>query len=85
MKFEITGDGRTFVSEVEGYLCFIKPIIAEGSLLWEWSIQSGGGWTTRGGPDVHQHAKDVELSARDAQEAIEAWIDEPPKHALASL
>lgn len=67
------------------YLCFMKPIVTDGSLLWEWSIQSGGGWTGRGGPDVHRHAHDVETSAEGAQAAMKAWLDAPQKVVLAAI
>ena len=77
MEYRIAADGRSFFTEVDGYLCFMKPIVADGSLLWEWSIQSGGGWTSRGGPDVHRHAHDVETSAEGAQAAMKAWLDAP--------
>ncbi|RTL38260.1 MAG: hypothetical protein EKK53_19475 [Burkholderiales bacterium] len=83
MDYRITSDRRGFCAEVEGYLCFVKPILAEGALLWQWSIQSGGGWTGRGGRDVHQHAEGVEISAQDAEDAMHAWIEDPKKPSLA--
>jgi len=85
MQYRIAADGRSFFTEVDGYLCFMKPIVVDGSLLWEWSIQSGGGWTGRGGPDVHRHAGDVETSAENAQASMSAWLDAPSKVTLAAV
>ena len=85
MEYRIAADGRSFFTEADGYLCFMKPIVADGSLLWEWSIQSGGCWTGRGGPDVHRHAHDVETSAEGAQAAMKAWLDAPQKVVLAAV
>jgi len=83
MEYRIAADGRSFFTEVDGYLCFLKPVTEGSSLLWQWSVQSGGGWNGRGGPDVHQHAEGVEISAKDAEDAMQTWIDTPQKPSLA--
>lgn len=83
MEFRVAADGRSFFTEVDGYLCFLTPVMGGSSLLWRWYIQSGGGWTGRGGRDVHLHAEGVEISAQDAEGAMQAWIEAPQKPSLA--
>jgi len=85
MDYHITSDRRGFCAEVDGYLCFLAPVVEGSALLWRWSIQSGGGWTGRGGKDVHLHTEGVEISAQDAEDAIQAWIDTPQKPSLALI
>jgi len=62
-----------FVAEVDGFLCFITPEAMPdqaGGIYWKYSIQSGGGWTHRGGETVTTHAEGGTFSAIGAEEAI---------------
>lgn len=76
MLFEVAGDGDSLVSEIDGYLCFMRPVNMAGSLVvWRWLVQSGGGWTHRGGVEVNTHAEGEEIGAAAATAAIEDWIN----------
>jgi hypothetical protein len=46
-----------FVSDVLGYLVFLKPEISHGIILWHWTVQSGGGWNWLGGAEVKVHSE----------------------------
>lgn len=66
---------RGFSKQRQGYLCFIEPVARADTLLWSWSIQSGGGWAWRGGEEVVTHAQGKEWSADAADAAIRGWFD----------
>lgn len=75
--YQSTGDSPSeFVAKIDGYLCFIKPIIESGQIIWAWSIQSGGGWTHRGVADqVVEHKTGTAFSISMAEEAITNALD----------
>ncbi|WP_432263274.1 DUF7673 family protein [Cupriavidus sp. TMH.W2] len=68
-------DNGAFSRQIEGYLCLIQPVMENGHLSWHWFIQSGGGWTWRGGEEVKEHAQGKEYSPRYAEESIKDWFE----------
>ena len=73
-----------FVAEHNGYLCFLEPVPACFSraghqiprLTVHWSIQQGGGWTFRGGPEVETLADGIADSIPDAETYMKDWLDQ---------
>lgn len=59
-----------FVADVDGYLCFVLAVDGSGGIMWKWQIQSGGGWTHRGGASVKTHAEGHVFTTLQAQEKI---------------
>jgi hypothetical protein len=76
-SYKSTGDfPGGFVTELDGYLCFITPVAENERITWAWSIQSGGGWTHRGSADqVVEHQAGTALSISMAEEAITNALD----------
>ncbi len=75
MEFKISGANKAspvggFVTDVDGYLCFIAPAIEGSNVVWKWSIQSGGGWTHRGGRNVKTHTEGISWTAESAEKDI---------------
>lgn len=71
LKFDTTGDNPGgFVAEADGYLCFVKPIANGRHIMWVWTIQSGGGWGTRGDGPIIEHSTGTALTAKFAEEEI---------------
>ena len=68
MQFKEAVSG--FVAEVDGYLCFIIPAVDGGQLVFNWSVQSGGGWTFRGGRNITKHAMGQALTVSHAIDSI---------------
>ena len=73
MRFKEARGG--FVAEVDGYLCFITPEVESGLLVFDWAVQSGGGWTFRGGDSVTQHATGKEFSLKCTIDSIVEALD----------
>ena len=65
-----------FVTDIEGFLCFIQPVIDHGQIRYQWIIQEGGGWTYRGGEHVVERAVGTTYSSISAEKAIESRIEE---------
>lgn len=68
-------ENSSFSKQINGYLCFIQPVMEKGHIWWRWFIQSGGGWSWRGGEQVTEHAHGQEYNPRYAEESIKAWFD----------
>ena len=68
-------DNNAFARQINGYLCFIHPVVEDSRIWWRWFIQSGGGWAWRGGEEVRQHAHGKEYSPRYAEASIKEWFD----------
>lgn len=64
-----------FVSEVDGYLCFVTPAVESGLLMFKWHIQSGGGWTFKGGDSITKHATGEESTVKGAVDSIIHALD----------
>ncbi len=67
------GASGGFVAEADGFLCFLTPEAMPdvgGGIYWKYSIQSGGGWTRRGGENVITHIEGGTFSALAAEEAM---------------
>lgn len=64
-----------FVSEFDGYLCFIEPEAREGHINYRWLIQEGGGWTHRGGNTVNKLIEGTSMSSTQAEEKIIEWLE----------
>lgn len=65
-----------FVSESDGYLCFIEPKTIGGERIqYHWMIQEGGGWTHRGGDSVNKLIEGTALSSTQAEEKIMEWLE----------
>lgn len=77
LSYEVSGDGG-FVAIVDGFSCFITPSIKDSLLTWEWCIQSGGGWTSRGGDKVVTHKEGCEFSVSLAEQALLQALNECP-------
>lgn len=69
------GENGAYAKQINGYLCFIEARMEGGHIWWHWFIQSGGGWTWRGGEDVKQHAHGKEYSPKYAEQAIKQWFE----------
>jgi len=80
IEFKVSGAPRPggFVAMVDGYNCFLAPVIEEGILHWKWSVQSGGGWSHRGGREVQTHVEGVAWSAAEAEQAICDALEQLP-------
>ncbi|MCU7882389.1 MAG: hypothetical protein KZQ60_19090 [Candidatus Thiodiazotropha sp. (ex Lucinoma aequizonata)] len=66
-----------FVSESDGYLCFIEPEATSGERIqYRWTIQEGGGWTHRGGDTVNKLIEGTAMSSTQAEEQIIKWLEE---------
>lgn len=65
-----TVNDKGFVADVDGYLCFIWPEVDRGQLNWRWVVQSGGGWTHRGGAHVETHASGESFKAKYAEQDV---------------
>ncbi len=80
MKLNWTFDGSTtpggFVADVDGYLCFLLPSIESGRIVWKWLVQSGGGWTHRGGAEVVKHAEGTAFSTYEADAELKEALAE---------
>lgn len=71
LKFEVTGGNPGgFVAEVDGYLCFVSPVVDGSLIVWAWTIQSGGGWGARGSGPIVKHSTGTALTAQFAADEI---------------
>lgn len=68
LKYRTAVDG--FVTNVDGFLCFIIPQVANNFVEYRWTIESGGGWTHRGGADVVTHFEGIAFTSSDAEKQI---------------
>ncbi|MER2473139.1 hypothetical protein [Photorhabdus laumondii] len=65
-----------FVSEFDGYLCFIEPEARDSHINYRWLIQEGGGWTHRGSDSVNKLIEGTAMSSAQAEEQIIKWLEE---------
>ncbi|MES2877511.1 MAG: hypothetical protein V4713_03745 [Pseudomonadota bacterium] len=71
LEFKVSGGyPGGFVAEVDGYLCFVNPVVDGGRIVWAWTIQSGGGWGGRGAGPIVKHSTGTALSAQFAEDDI---------------
>jgi hypothetical protein len=76
-SYKSTGESPGgFVTELDGFLCFITPVAENGRITWAWSIQSGGGWTHRGDTNrVVEHKAGTAFSISMAEKGILDALD----------
>jgi hypothetical protein len=80
-KLNFVSTQKGFVSEADGFLCHILPVVVEGALIYRTLIQSGGGWTSRGGENVvihHDATNSFSPASAEQQihDALEAFVSE---------
>lgn len=75
-QFKTTGGyPGGFVTDIDGFLCFILPQAEGGQVSFQWAIEEGGGWTHRGGEHVVRRAEGVAYSTDSAEESMERWVE----------
>ncbi len=57
-------------------MCFVEAEVQNERLWWRWTIQSGGGWSWRGGEEIVTHATGLEYRPDNAKRAIDEWLDQ---------